>query len=317
MRKALYMLCVFALIAVCNVSPIQGAVSANRIVAVVNGEMVSMYDLELIVMPQIMRLQLNPATPQGNARIKQLMQAELSHLIDEIVIAQEAEHKGISIDDDTIDTEFERFAGRSGLDVEGFIAVLQKQGTTEADVKEKIRKGMLRTRLLANMVTRKIVVTDENIAEYLATNPEFTAQNTAKRVTLGLLIYPSSVDAKAAAKRITKGALTFEKAVQKFSVGPKKDQGGNIGELNFADLDPILREHLSRLKIGQVTPLFDLNGMQTQAKLLDRESAKPVATAEEPNREAAAEYLRGIKSQERFIEYMSQLRARAVIDNRF
>ncbi len=303
------------LLNVVNLPLAKAAPVFNRIAAVVNGEMITMYDLEMFSLAQIRKQGLNPTSPQDRAQINRIMNNELSRQIDEIIIAQEAEVKGIRVDDARIDAEFAAMAERAGQDLTSFVRTLHLQGASEEMVKERLRKSFLRSQLLSTMVSRKIAVTKEDIDAFLKENPNFTPQSDEQSVVLALLVYPPSIDAEEEAQKIVADPKSFEKAVQALSVGPNPEGGGNVGELPMSDIDPDLRTQLSFLKVGQVTPLFELNGMKVQAKLIDRMGGETEET-EEAIRKSVEEQVRGQKTQERFVEYMNQLRERAVIDIR-
>jgi len=148
-------------------SPVRAAI--NGVAAVVNGEMITAFDLQAETAPEAMRRGLNPKDPNQAAAIEELTKATLERMINNIILTQEAQRLKISVGDSEVDNEIQQIMSRNKMTPEEFQRQLQIQRTTEKDFRERIRSSILRNRLLANMVGRKVIVTKEEIAEYVAT----------------------------------------------------------------------------------------------------------------------------------------------------
>lgn len=75
------------------------------------------------------------------------------------------------------------------------------------------------------------------------------------------------------AARIRSGKLSFEQAARQVSVGPRAQEGGDVGVVDWNSLDPTWQDRLSQLKPGDVSGLFEVNnGLKGQLKLLSMES---------------------------------------------
>ena len=196
---------------------------------------------------------------------------------------------------------------------EEFQHQLQIQRTTEKDFRERIRSSILRNRLLANMVGRKVIVTKEEIADYYNQHKQTFMNN--QKVRFAVIVYPPTENAEAQAARIRSGKLSFEQAARQVSVGPRAQEGGDVGVVDWNSLDPTWQDRLSQLKPGDVSGLFEVNnGLKGQLKLLSMESGDG-QTLEEATPQIER-ILREPKLQERFREYSEQLRKRAVVEIR-
>ena len=145
-------------------SPVRAAI--NGVAAVVNGEMITAFDLQAETAPEAMRRGLNPKDPNQAAAIEELTKATLERMINNIILTQEAQRLKISVGDSEVDNEIQQIMSRNKMTPEEFQRQLQIQRTTEKDFRERIRSSILRNRLLANMVGRKVIVTKEEIADY-------------------------------------------------------------------------------------------------------------------------------------------------------
>lgn len=292
-------------------SPVRAAI--NGVAAVVNGEMITAFDLQAETAPEAMRRGLNPKDPNQAAAIEELTKATLERMINNIILTQEAQRLKISVGDSEVDNEIQQIMSRNRMTPEEFQRQLQIQRTTEKDFRERIRSSILRNRLLANMVGRKVIVTKEEIADYYNQHKQTFMNN--QKVRFAVIVYPPTENAEAQAARIRSGKLSFEQAARQVSVGPRAQEGGDVGVVDWNSLDPTWQDRLSQLKPGDVSGLFEVNnGLKGQLKLLSMESGDG-QTLEEATPQIER-ILREPKLQERFREYSEQLRKRAVVEIR-
>lgn len=303
----------------------QAAGPLNRAVAVVNGEMITSYDLSTAIAPELARTKLDPKKPADRAAMQQLERQVLESMINDIVIVQEAERLKVTVPASEVDTEMQRFRENSRMDEATFQKELARQGLTVDSFKNTIRKNILKSRLLSTMVGRKVVVTKEEIARYYAENKgaiPTASTSGGETVRLAIIIYPPTANVASWASRIQSGKVSFEQVAKEVSIGPNGAQGGDLGPMNTADLAPVLLERLAGLKPGRVSKPFTLEGVQAQVRLISRGAgqAAPAMSSGEQSLEALSPQIENIlrepKLQERYMEYLEQLRKRAVVDIR-
>lgn len=296
-----------------------GAVAApavNKIAAVVNGEMITLYDLTAATAPAMLRAGVDPKNPAHQDKLKAIQQAVLEEMIMDIVIAQEGERLKLSVAPNEVDREIKATKDRMKLTDEEFNKQLRLQGLSEDALRDRMKKNILKNKLLTTMVARKVVVTKEEIEQYYRDHKG--AIPTGESVRFALLIYPPNANAEAIGKRILAGNQSFEAVAREMSIGPKAEVGGDVGELPWQDIAPVVREQLMNLKGGQVSPVFPLDTFRAQVKLLSS-GAQSEAKAVELDERARAQIesvLREPKLEERYKEYTDQLRKRARVDIR-
>ena len=84
---------------------------------------------------------------------------------------------------------------------------------------------------------------------------------------MGVLVYAPNVNAKSIAAQIKSGKLSFEEAAAKYSIAPNKDKGGDMGPVEWDRLNPEWEGRLIKMKPGDVTDIFDLQGRKAQVHL--------------------------------------------------
>lgn len=302
--------CVAALALYTPVSTPVFAAPLNKIAAVVNGDMITAFDVQQQAASEILRLNLNVMNDSDKGTIDAVYRQVLDAMISDILVAQEATRLGIAASDEEIDNEYRKIVERSGLSQEGFDNQLKQQSMTADDLREHIKNNILRSRLLNHMVTRKVVIDPDDIAAYYkAHQDQFLADRT---VHIGLLIFPSDIKVDALVKKAQNGQ--FDEVAAQSSVGPNPQAGGDIGTLKWTDLAMEWRALLANMKTGDVSDVFMVEDRKALLHLIESIDGNSLSLEEvSPQIEAL---LREPKLQERFKDYMEQLRSKAVIDIR-
>jgi len=282
----------------------QAAQLVDRIVAVVNGEIITLQDLQ-------QQIRLTVGQTPDPATAEKIAPQVLDAMIDDIVLRQEAQRLNIEVSDSEVENEIRQFKVRRRLSDEDFERSLRLQGLTPELFKERSREDIVKHKILGYMVRRKVVVTQEEIDAYLERNrSELT---TERVVTLQMVVLGDREGASNLWKSLRAGELGIDEAVERYSVGPKVDKGV-MSDVRWRELDEPWREGLRNLGVGEVSEPFLIQDRWVIVKLLDRRDGerKEMAAVDEEVREA----IMRPKLEERFTEYMNGLRRKAIIQKK-
>lgn len=282
----------------------QAAQMVDRIVGVVNGEIITLQDLQ-----QQIRLVVGQTPDPATA--EKIAPQILDSMIDDIVLRQEAQRLNIVVSDSEVENEVRQFKVRRRLSDEDFERSLRLQGLTPEQFTERSREDIVKHKILGYMVRRKVVVTQEEIDAYLERNrSELT---TERVVSLQMVVFADRQGADTIWKSLRGGEIGIDEAVERYSVGPKADKGV-MADVNWRELDDPWREGLRTLSVGEVSEPFLIQDRWVIVKLLDRRDGerKESAAVDEEIREA----IMRPKLEERFKEYMAGLRSKAIIQKK-
>ena len=264
------------------------AVPVSRIAAVVNGDMITVRELDKALQSELIAQKLDPAkNPQMAAEVRK---AVLDKMINDKILLQEAEKEKIDVSDADVDSALDRIIKDSQLSRDVFFKQLEKEGVTEKVFRDRLyyRKNM--------------------------------AGFASGRARVAMLIYPVDVDADKWAADIASGKVSFRDAVRAVSIGPNPQDGGDLGFMNLSDMAPGMMEQISMMKKGDVSPVLSMNANKAQIALLDFEEAENVDNSSAvPDPQTAMrieQILRRPRLQERFQQYTAQLRDKALVDIR-
>lgn len=284
--------------------PAQAAQLVDRIVAVVNGEIITLLDLQ-----QQIRLAVGQTPDPATA--EKIAPQVLDAMIDDIVLRQEARRLNIEVSDSEVENEIRQFKARRRLSDEDFERSLRLQGMTPEQFKAHSREDIVKHKILGYMVRRKVVVTQEEIDAYLERNrSELT---TERVVSLQMVVLADRDDARTLRSALSGGEIGIDEAVERYSVGPKADNGVMSG-VRWRELDDSWREGLRNLDVGELSEPFLIQDRWVIVKLLDRRDGErqEMAAVDEEVREA----IMRPKLEERFKEYMNGLRSKAIIEKK-
>lgn len=306
-RLVIAVLIVFAL-----ASGTKAETVVDRIVAVANGEIITLFDLNERLKPLLARFEGKPMGEAEQQAVRRMRSQVLDAMVDDILISQEAARLGVEVSDVEVENRIKQVRQQNGLTREQFEDQLLLEGMTREMYADKVREDILKHRIIGFMVRRKVVVTDEEIEAYYESHPqEFSRE---KKVRLSFLMVDSGKQAQELRSRIADGELGFAAAARKFSVGPYASDGGAIGEVAWKDLAPEWKKALDGVDEGEISSPFTLNGKWVLLRLDD--SVSRGTSAIDEVREEIRERLYRPRLEERFKEYMKDLRSKAVVDIR-
>ncbi len=284
----------------------------TKIAAVVNGEMITLYDIQAGANAELTRMGIGPSDPRYARAMPELMRRALDNKINDILLRQEATRLKVQVTDQEVDNELRKFTQRSQLSREEFEKELSAKGETIEMVKDKIRDNILTQRIISFMISRKVVVTREEIAKHYEEHKDRYVKG--KFVDVSLLVFPPQADADKIAADIKSGKIKFADAVAKFSVGPAPEKGGNIGNLPWDEMALDWKQVLAPMSPGDVSGIFEIRKLRSLLKL-NAVTPGTAMTLDDASPQIEDE-LRNPLLSARFEEYITLLRKKSVIDIR-
>jgi peptidyl-prolyl cis-trans isomerase SurA len=296
---------------------------ADKIIAVVNDEIITQSDFNKGFEPYLKRIE---ETYKGNDKemvITQTKAAFLQRMIDDLLIAQEAKKAGAGIREEEVRGVLQDMLAKQNTTLEDFLKKQEREGNSLESINEEIKRQLMRTRLMRQEIKSKIMVSDQEIGDYYNQNREKYEGKEAVRLKQILLLVPADANAavkdkiKEEAQQIQKRALSgeqFEMLAQKYSQGPAADQGGDIGFIERGVTIPELEEAAFSLPMDRVSNLIESSVGFHIIKVVDKRGAglKPIETV----REEIKVTLENEKLEKKFDEWIAAIRKKSHIEIR-
>lgn len=237
-------------------------IPADRIVAVVNDEVVTLHELSTRLDLALVQLkkQGTPLPPRN-----ELEKQMLERLVMDKVQLQIARDTGLRIDDAQLDQALQRIAANNKMSLAQFRDALQKDGILFTKFREEIREEMTLSRVRERDVDSKIVISEGEIDNYLSGDSAKGTATEEYEVAHILLRAPESASPEQIQKLKAKAELVYER-LQKGddfaqlaasnSDAPDALQGGSLGVRTLDRLPAIFAEVVAKLKDGEVAPML-------------------------------------------------------------
>jgi peptidyl-prolyl cis-trans isomerase SurA len=283
---ALALYAAFALPATAIAQP-RKVVVLDRIVAVVNNEVITRGDLDNQVRFALLQLKQQGTAPPPREILERQI---LERLISTSVQVQLAKDTGLRVDDNELDRAIQRIAQDNKLTLQQLQATLEKDGMPFAKFREDIRSQILLARLREREVDNRIVVTESEIDNFISTQQTQADRGAEYNLSHILVTVPENaspeqIQARRAraeqALEQLKSGTDFRQVAASFSDAPDALQGGAMGWRDSARLPALFLDGVRTLQPGSVSPLLrSANGFHI-LKLNDRRgSTAPVVVTQ-------------------------------------
>ncbi len=251
----------------------------DAIVAVVEDDVVLASELvERLDMVREQFAENNQPLPPNDILMSQIME----RLILESLQVQEAERRGVVVDDETLTRAVGSFAASNNMTIEQFAQRLEQDGRNYPEFREQIRREMLMQRLQQAVVNRRISISEQDIEDLL--DSPYYQELLSDEFRVGhilLALEPNASQetieaAEAAAIEIVKelraGADFAQMAISR-SAGSRALEGGDLGWRKAAELPTLFAEYVVQMEVGDVSPPIASGSGLHIVKLLEQRGA--------------------------------------------
>lgn len=236
----------------------------NLVAAVVNGEKISLEELNRRFLPVKLQYSLS-LPPQVERNLPKLQQEFLQKLIDKKLLLQEAKKQGFKVDE----AELEEYVNKiSGPQLEQ--AAKPEQKDKESWLKE-LREELLINKLIKQEVEAKLVVTEDETRTYYQDHPE--EFQPPEKVRVRQIVVETEWEAEEIRKEIQRGG-DFVKIAEAKSLSPDGANGGDLGYFSRGQMPVEFDEVAFSLKKGEMSRVFKSNYGYHIFKLEDKQEAR-------------------------------------------
>lgn len=259
-------------------------VEVDRIVAVVNNEVVTALQLRARVDQAVRQLQRQGVQlPPADVLERQL----LERLIVERAQLQLARETSLRVDDATLERAIDRIAANNRLSAEQLREALAKDGVTWSRFRDEIRTEILLTRLREREVDSKVVVTDAEIDNFLASNPDaFSGQEFEVAHILLRAPEQASPQQIEALRARAEGVMArlrsgedFARVAAEVSDAPDGLSGGSLGWRQLDRLPALFAEAVRNMRPGETSQVLRSASGLHIVRLVDRRGGGDAAVA--------------------------------------
>jgi peptidyl-prolyl cis-trans isomerase SurA len=270
-------LLLLALLLICAGAAPTSADDALRIVAIVNDDAISQFDLLARV-----RMAIVSSNLEDTAEVRQRLSAQvLRTLIDERLKMQEAKKQGVGVSDGEVNDRIAGLARQNGLSQPDFEMVLKKNGIPLEALSEQIKVEIVWVKLAQRKLRPLVNITDGEIDAELARIT--AAQGKPESLVAEIFLPVESADQDGQVRQngerliqqLREGA-PFPSMAREFSASATAAGGGLIGWVRPGQLEEPMDKIAQQLGQGEVSDLIRGVGGYHILTVVDRRIAGQV-----------------------------------------
>jgi peptidyl-prolyl cis-trans isomerase SurA len=236
----------------------------ERIVAVVGERPILLSELRQRARPHLSRIAQSTQNPtQQAAAESEMFRVLLNRMIDDRLEEQAADKAHLTVTPEEVDNAIRQVAGQAKLDPRELINEAKRQGLSEQDYRDEMRRQVLEGKLIQLRVRGRVRVTEQDArATYKRLVKENATQSPVDLHVLVLQIPPGSTQELTNARMVLGEELSrrgnsgedFCQLIREFSQDPRtKNTCGSSGPLPLNALLPELQQVATTQKPGQVS----------------------------------------------------------------
>jgi peptidyl-prolyl cis-trans isomerase C len=210
--------------------------SSDEKVAVVNGTVITResFDRE---MGRVRQQLARSGRPMTRAQLSGVEKRVLENLINNELLFQETERKGIKVEEQAVNEQLAKIKKRFPSEV-AYKSTISKMNLSEADVKTQIEKGLSIQQLVKQEFSQKVNVTDKETKTYYEGHQDMFKRPEEIRASHILIKVDSKANEsqkEASYKKISEVQAKIQQGgdfatlAKEFSQGPSNVKGGDLG----------------------------------------------------------------------------------------
>jgi len=317
-----YRFLAFAAVLFFIASPALRAEIVDRIVAVVNDDVITQHELESTV-EGILKRYDKSIRPEDRDRVAaEARKALIARLVDDLLLRQEARRLGITVREEEVTNAIQENLKRRNMSMDDLQQALAREGSSLEKHREATRNDLIRMRIMQREIRQRVSVTPEEIGAYYQEHRDEYEGKLRVRLQMIPLPVPEGADpqaraeqrarAEAALKRIRAGE-PFEALANEARAG-QPQTGGDLGYVEKGTMHPSIEEAAFSLKPGEVSDVIETPQGYAIIRALDRRGGGSLSV--KATREDVEERLFRMKMEKKFEEWLAERRQKAHIEIR-
>jgi peptidyl-prolyl cis-trans isomerase SurA len=243
--------------------PQQQVAKIDAVVAVVNDDVITRYELDDRVREVVRQLQKQDTPlPPADVLEKQILERMITDMLQE----QYAKENGVRVDDTQLNLAITRIAQQNDFpSLAEFRAKLEADGVDYKKFREEIRGEIIATRLREREVESKLIISEGEVDNYLANKARIGSVGEEFHLAHILVVVPEQASAEkiqAARERAEqalsklKGGADFAQVAAGFSDAKDALKGGDLGWRSAETIPPLFMNELQNMQPGQTSAVL-------------------------------------------------------------
>ncbi|MFW5966853.1 MAG: peptidylprolyl isomerase [Persicimonas sp.] len=299
----------------------------DRIVARINDEIITYYELEESTTPYLIQQGVEPSALDDPKRREEIYREVLEEMVDQKLLEQEAAELDLDVSAEQVDEFIAQTRQRQGLSEDQFRQTIEQYGMSYDSYRQMIRNNLLQMRYAQVRIGQQVQVSEAEVREeYRKRAGEGDESDNTRIEVRHVLVEPEedSEEAREEARKQAEAAYEalqegekFEEVAERYSTGPSADQGGHLGTFGRGELDEDFEKAAFALDEGELSEVVHTS---IGFHVIEVTDIKEVSGDEEPS-DQELQRLRAEMQEEaiqkRLDDHMEELREREFVEIKY
>ncbi|MFB0507831.1 MAG: peptidylprolyl isomerase [Thermodesulfobacteriota bacterium] len=241
-----------------------GATIIDKIVAIVNGEIITLAELERYYSTPRDGSKATGNPGENGAKILESRREALDRLIEEKLVDQQCKKQSIRVSARDLDMAIEDVKKVNAITDEQLRGALMAEGLTLEDYRQQLREQIRRARLISRVVRKEVIIDDERLKRFYSEHIERFKEPDQIRASHILIMIRQGADdllvealrhkGETILERLRRGE-DFQELARLYSDDASAKNGGDLGFFKRGELLPEFERATLSLQPGQVSGL--------------------------------------------------------------
>jgi peptidyl-prolyl cis-trans isomerase SurA len=300
-------------------------VVVDRVVAVIEDEVITLRELETKAEPFLAQLSKYPDKEQRQTKAKEIMRQVLDNEIAEKIVAREIEANKdrLGVTDKDVDRTIDEVLKMNHIDRDGLQATLYGQGVTWSEYRVKLREQIERARLIQFKVQGRVQIKEPDVKRRCEERQKGGGENQVCAAHI-LIAVPATAKADevermhARASRL-QGELAAGADFSAYAMRESDDKSapdGKLGCFGKGDMVEEFEKAAFATKIGDISPVVKTEFGFHIIKVLEKRSAAAGACSSDDDLAPFRNELYQEEMEHQMNAWIDELRKKAFVDVR-
>jgi peptidyl-prolyl cis-trans isomerase SurA len=281
----------------------------NRIYANVGDKIITQFEIESLNPKRLTMIYKKYEGAERQAELDKFYAENLEALIDNYIIEIAASREGVRVSDREVDKAVDDIMERNGVTQDRLEELLEASMKTLEQYKWQIKIDILKSRLMGSVFRPKIVVTEEEINNYIADHADDLELSDMYELRV---IKVSDKEKLEQAMFDYETNKSFRDTAMKFSEDATASNGGYLGWVEVAFLDESIKEAVKG-KQGITEPVSDGEGY----RVFFVEGFRNKNEVNEDKKEKIINIISKERAQDIFDNWLKEKRGEILIQKRY
>lgn len=229
------------------------AETVEKIVAIVNDEIITLTDIKKYESRLKAKMQMDELVSQG-ASPKELLSDRkklVGVLVDEKILDSEVKKQNLSVTVERVEKEIRNISKSNKMTRAQLKAALQNQGIDFAEYQNMIKTRLERQSLIEKNLTANIRVSDEEVRGHLGSQ---SSPNEIAEYSISHILVKEKRRAESILKNLRAGK-SFEELASDNSEDPNFQPGGKLGDLRQGEMLKEIEVAVKKMGVGETSGL--------------------------------------------------------------